>query len=195
MAWFSAGLLAREDSGSTLLVVAPDQATAQRFHRALVFYHGIAADILFFPHWETEPYAPLSPHPEIEATRLSTLAALAAGRGRAVVTTVKALQQKILPRSALDALALQLEIGQEICRDELLKDLTALGYQRVSLVEDRGCFAVRGDLVDLFPPMLEQPVRLAFSVMSSKRSGPSILPASAPLTVTWSGLIWCQPGR
>ena len=34
--------------------------------------------------------------------------------------------------------------------------------QRVSLVEDRGCFAVRGDLVDLFPPMLEQPVRLAF---------------------------------
>ena len=87
-AWFSAGLLAREGPVSTLLVVAPDQATAQRFHRALVFYHGIAADILFFPHWETEPYAPLSPHPEIEATRLSTLAALAAGRGRAVVTTV-----------------------------------------------------------------------------------------------------------
>ena len=161
-AWFSAGLLAREDPVSTLLVVAPDQATAQRFHRALVFYHGIAADILFFPHWETEPYAPLSPHPEIEATRLSTLAALAAGRGRAVVTTVKALQQKVLPRSALDTLVLQLEIGQEICRDELLKGLTALGYQRVSLVEDRGCFAVRGDLVDLFPPMLEQPVRLAF---------------------------------
>ena len=161
-AWFSAGLLAREASGSTLLVVAADQATAQRFHRALVFYHGIAADILFFPHWETEPYAPLSPHPEIEATRLSALATLATGRGKAVVTTVRALQQKVLPRRALDALALQLEVGQEVARDDLLEGLTALGYRRLSLVEDRGCYAVRGDLVDLFPPMLELPVRLAF---------------------------------
>ena len=49
-AWFSAGLLAREDPVSTLLVVAPDQVTAQRFYRALVFYHGIASDILFFPN-------------------------------------------------------------------------------------------------------------------------------------------------
>ncbi len=44
----------------------------------------------------------------------------------------------------------------------LLQGLVSLGYQRVSLVEDRGSFAVRGDLVDLFPPMLDQPVRLAF---------------------------------
>jgi len=161
-AWFCAGLLARAVSDATLLVVAADQATAQRFHRALVFYHGIAADILFFPHWETEPYAPLSPHPEVEATRLSTLAALATGRGKAVVTTVKALQQKVLPRSVFETLALQLETGQEISRNDLLTNLTALGYQRASLVEDRSCFAVRGDLVDLFPPMLEQPVRLAF---------------------------------
>ena len=71
-AWFSAGLLKSKGPGSVLLIVAPDQVTAQRFYRALVFYHGIPADILFFPHWETEPYAPLSPHPEVEATRLTT---------------------------------------------------------------------------------------------------------------------------
>ena len=161
-AWFAAGLLARKESAETLLIVASDQAEAQRFYRALSFFHGRQADILFFPHWETEPYAPLSPHPEIEATRLATLAALANDRGKAVVTTVKALQQKILPRAVLESLRLQLEVGDEMPRDVLLHGLASLGYQRVTLVEDRGSFAVRGDLVDLFPPMLEQPVRLAF---------------------------------
>jgi transcription-repair coupling factor (superfamily II helicase) len=161
-AWFAAELLARSENDKCLLVLAPDQAEAERFYRALNFYHGRQADILFFPHWETEPYAPLSPHPEIEATRLATLAALASGRGKAVVTTVKALQQKVLPRNILNSLRLQLEVGSEIPRDVLLQGLSSLGYQRGTLVEDRGSFAVRGDLVDLFPPMLEQPVRLAF---------------------------------
>ncbi len=161
-AWFAAELLARNERSDCLLIVAASQAEAQRFHRALSFFHGRQADILFFPHWETEPYAPLSPHPEIEATRLATLAALTKGRGKAIVTTVRALQQKILPRQVLDALRLQLEVGSDIPRDELLQGLSSLGYQRVTLVEDRGSFAVRGELVDLFPPMLEQPVRLAF---------------------------------
>ena len=161
-AWFAAELLTRQGSGATLLAVAPDLASAQRFFRALSFFHGVSSDILFFPHWETEPYAPLSPHPEIEATRLSTLTALAAGRGKAVVTTVRALQQKVLPRAVLEQLHVRLEVGREISRDTLLQGLASLGYQRVSLVEDRGTFAVRGDLVDLFPPLLEQPVRLVF---------------------------------
>jgi transcription-repair coupling factor (superfamily II helicase) len=161
-AWFAAELLGRTRDEACLLVVAADQAQAQRFYRALSFYHGSPADILFFPHWETEPYAPLSPHPEIEATRLATLAALARGRGRAVVATVKALQQKVLPRVVLDALRLRIQVGSEYLRDELLQGLAALGYQRVTLVEERGTFAVRGELVDLFPPMLEHPVRLAF---------------------------------
>ncbi len=127
-AWFAAGLLARKESAETLLVVAADQAEAQRFYRALSFFHGRQADILFFPHWETEPYAPLSPHPEIEATRLSTLAALASGRGKAVVTTVKALQQKILPRQVLDSLSLQLEVGSEMPRDD---SFAGVGFARL----------------------------------------------------------------
>ncbi len=161
-AWFAAELLGHKRDDPCLLIVAAGQAEAQRFYRALSFFHGQQADILFFPHWETEPYAPLSPHPEIEATRLATLAALANGRGRAVVTTVKALQQKVLPRPVLESLQLRIQVGDEIARDALLQGLAALGYQRVTLVEERGSFAVRGDLVDLFPPMLEQPVRLAF---------------------------------
>jgi transcription-repair coupling factor (superfamily II helicase) len=160
-AWLVAGLLAANPA-QRLLLIAPDQSVAQRFYDALSFFHGLAADILSFPHWETEPYAPLSPHPEVEATRLATLAALAGGRGRAVVTTVRALQQRVMPRAILAALGLELEVGVEINRRQLLQGLVGLGYRRASLVEERGDFAVRGDLIDLFPPLLERPVRLAF---------------------------------
>jgi len=159
-AWLAAGLLAAGQP--RLAVLAPDQATAQQFYEALTFYHGQADQVALFPGWELDPYAPLSPHPEVEAQRLATLTALAAGRLRVVVTTVRAVQQRIIPRAVLAALHLVLQGGRDYARDELLARLVALGYQRVPLVEERGTFAVRGDLIDLFPPAFSSPVRLAF---------------------------------
>ncbi len=159
-AYLAAGLLVAGEA--RLAVLAPDQATAQQFCEALAFYHGRPAEVALFPGWELDPYAPLSPHPDVEAQRLATLAALAAGRLRAVVTTVRALQQRLIPRTVLASLHLVLQAGSEYPRDQLLTRLTALGYQRVPLVEERGSFAVRGDLVDLFPPAFASPVRLVF---------------------------------
>jgi transcription-repair coupling factor (superfamily II helicase) len=160
-AWLASGLLADRQT-RTLVVLAADQATAQRFKQSIGFYHGHADDVLLFPHWELDPYAPLSPHAEVEALRMATLASLTAGRGRVVVTTPRALLQRVMPQQVLKALHLDLTVGREYARGTLLKRLTALGYHRVPLVEDRGCFAVRGDLIDLFPPSQENPVRLAF---------------------------------
>ena len=159
-AWLAAALLAA--GTPRLAVLAPDQAAAMRFAEALAFYHGSADDVALFPGWEVDPYAPLSPHPDVEAQRLATLARLVDGRVRAVVTTVRALQQRVIPRTVLASLRLTLCAGAEYPRQELLARLTALGYQRVPLVEERGSFAVRGDLVDLFPPSFASPVRLVF---------------------------------
>ena len=159
-AYLAAGLLAAGEP--RLAVLAPDQAAAQQFSEALAFYHGRPDEVALFPGWELDPYAPLSPHPDVEAQRLATLTALAAGRLRAVVTTVRALQQRLIPRTVLATLHLVLQAGSEYPRDQLLARLMALGYQRVPLVEERGSFAVRGDLVDLFPPAFASPVRLVF---------------------------------
>ena len=159
-AWLAAGLLAA--GAPRLAVLAADQATALRFAEALAFYHGSAEEIALFPGWELDPYAPLSPHPEVEAQRLATLAALAGNRLRGAVTTVRALMQRVIPRQVLAELRLILECGGEYPRDELLARLSALGYSRVPLVEERGTFAVRGDLLDLFPPGSATPVRLVF---------------------------------
>lgn len=159
-AWLAANLLAGGEA--RLAVLAPDQVAAQQFHEALTFYHGSPAEIGLFPGWELDPYSPLSPHPEVEAQRLATLAALGAGRLRAVVTTVRALMQRLIPRQILAGLRLELSAGEEYPREQLLPRLAALGYQRVPLVEERGTFAVRGDLIDLFPPSAASPVRLSF---------------------------------
>ncbi len=159
-AYLAAGLLAAGEP--RLAVLAADALAAQQFADALAFYHGNPEEVALFPGWELDPYTPLSPHPEVEAQRLATLTALAAGCLRAVVTTVRAVQQRLLPRQVLADLCVDLQAGREYSRDTLLAKLVALGYQRVPLVEERGSFAVRGDLVDLFPPTSASPVRLLF---------------------------------
>ena len=161
-AWFLANLLTRTMSSPPLLVVASDQPKAQSLYEALTFFYGTPSEILFFPQWETEPYAFLSPHPEVEATRMATLSSLAVGKGRAVVTTVNALQQKVIPKHVISSLLIKISVGDTLERDKLLHKLVLLGYQNAQLVEDRGSYAVRGELVDIFPPMLDCPIRLVF---------------------------------
>ena len=157
---FLAALIA--EMNEPLLILAADGKKAQELTADLNFFHGRPGEIFLFPHWEVRPYEPLSPHPEIEATRLTTLAALGAGRARAVVTTVRALLQKVIPRAVLSGLVEHLEDGNEYLRTPLLYRLSELGYHNVPQVEDRGTFSARGDILDIFPPSRSTPVRIEF---------------------------------
>jgi len=159
-AYFLAGLLKKTDE--TLFVLAPDQSRAALFAADLSFYHGHADEIFLLPHWEIRPYEPLTPHPEVESSRLSTLAALREGRARAVVLTPRALMQRMIPGTVLDSLCEHLVLEGEYPRESLLRRLLDLGYASVPLVEDRGTFSVRGDLLDIFPPSRDLPVRIEF---------------------------------
>lgn len=145
-----------------LLILCADQAEARRLHTDLRFYTACPERVGLFPHWEVGPYDPLTPHPEIEATRLDTLVRLLKGELDALVVPLPALMQRVIPRPILAQLSLLLEQEEEYPRDALLEQLQALGYQAVSLVEDRGTFAVRGDIIDIFPVDAEQPLRLDF---------------------------------
>jgi len=159
-AYLLSALLAGSDE--TLLVLAADSRQAEQFAADLAFYHGKPGEIFLLPHWEMRPYEPLTPHPEIEATRLATLAALHEGRARAVVVTVRALLQRVIPRAILAGLCDRLLIEEEYPRPALLERLLALGYQPVPMVEDRGTFSLRGDILDVYPPTRSQPVRIEF---------------------------------
>ena len=144
------------------LIIAPDSESAEAFHRELLFYSGGAYEILFFPPWDTAPFEEASPVAEITGQRLGTLFRLLDGKSRVVVTTLAAAAQKVLPRQVLGDNSHYLVVGEEVERDRLLAGLIRLGYQNVPLVEDRGTFAVRGGILDIFPAGLSSPVRIEF---------------------------------
>jgi len=159
-AYLLAQLAAKHDG--LLTILCADQQQALRLTADLQFYHPRPREIALLPHWELGPYDPLTPHPDLEAARLTTLAALNRGELKALVLPVRGLMQRVIPRQVLSTIALELVCEEEYERQPLLETLLQLGYQPVPLVEERGSFAVRGDIIDLFPPDAEQPVRLDF---------------------------------
>jgi len=153
--------LLRMQTGN-LLVITPDQETADEFSCGLGFFCGADATPLLFPAWDAAPFSAASPHPDISGARLDTLFRLQNGLARVVVLPVAAALQRVLPRRTFSEASCYLVAGEEFERDDLLARLVKMGYASVPLVEDRGTFAVRGGILDIFPPNLTAPVRIEF---------------------------------
>ena len=151
-----------KSSSPPMLVVAATLDQARQLTGELAFYCSQPERVRLFPHWEMAPYEPLIPHSELEATRLATLYALLKNEVDVVVTTPAAMQQRVMPKKDLQALCEELLLEEEYDRHVLQQRLHDLGYRSVPLVEDRGTYSFRGDILDLFPPTLEQPVRIDF---------------------------------
>jgi transcription-repair coupling factor (superfamily II helicase) len=145
-----------------LLVLAADQDAADEFRRELAFFSVSTVSPLLFPAWDSQPCSPASPHPDISGARLDTLFRLHNGRARVVVMPVAAALQRVLPRRVFNEASFYLVAGEDFERDDLLSRLVRMGYASVPLVEDRGTFAVRGGILDIFPPDLAAPVRVEF---------------------------------
>ncbi|OBF49842.1 transcription-repair coupling factor [Mycobacterium sp. 852002-53434_SCH5985345] len=129
-----------------------------------VFGDAVAA----FPSWETLPHERLSPGVDTVGARLTVLRRLAhpddARLGpplRVVVTAVRSLLQPMTPQLGLLE-PVTFSVGQEIAFSEVVARLVELAYTRVDMVGRRGEFAVRGGILDVFPPTAEHPVRIEF---------------------------------
>ena len=110
--------------------------------------------------WQLRPGAIASR--DWERSRLAALYALCRGEVRTVVTTADALMQRTLPPQLLESLAVTLEIGGRVDLKDLTERLLAAGYTRCEQVEGVGQFALRGGILDVFSPLMEQPVRCEF---------------------------------
>lgn len=121
--------------------------------------------VLDFPAWETLPHERLSPHPETVARRLSALRALAHGERThplVVVAPIRALVQSINP-SNIHHEPLVARVGDSTkSLEQWVSALVSSAYSRADLVTRRGEFAVRGGILDVFPPLEDHPVRLDF---------------------------------
>jgi transcription-repair coupling factor (superfamily II helicase) len=161
---FLAAEAAKRRNGLVLFVTADDGA-AQNVADAIAFF-APALRVLPFPAWDCLPYDRLSPKPDIESQRLATLAALA-GRGKdagpaAIVSPVHALLQRVPPRAAIREASFLARAGQVIEHEQLVGFLVKNGYARASTVREAGDFALRGGIIDLWPPGVDDPLRLDF---------------------------------
>ena len=144
------------------VVITASQETAEEFCRELTFFSRGDLFAGLFPAWDAAPFSASSPHPDVTGARLDTLFRLQNGVPRVVVVPVASALQRVLPRKTLNDASCYLLAGEEFDRDDLLARLIRIGYANVPLVEDRGTFAVRGGILDIFPPNLPTPVRIEF---------------------------------
>lgn len=116
----------------------------------------------FFPAWELLPYEPLSPLNEISGERLDILNRLRTGEPLILVVPLEAGLQRVMPRSVLEKLVFPVDCKMSLEREFLEACLSDNGFVRSPLVENRGEFSVRGDIVDFFQPGRMNPVRIEF---------------------------------
>jgi transcription-repair coupling factor (superfamily II helicase) len=150
--------------GGLNVFVTSDDSRAAAFKNAIRFF-APAVDILDFPSWDCLPYDRISPSRTVAARRAGTLFQLSnlqGGKPQILVTTINALAQLVPPRSILQNAGLDLKKGGNHSREELEHYFTMNGYTRASTVIEPGDFAIRGGLVDVFPPGFENPIRLDF---------------------------------
>ncbi|WP_158889314.1 transcription-repair coupling factor [Amycolatopsis anabasis] len=159
----AAALAAEQGAGRPVLAVTATGREADELTAALSGLVGAAA-VADFPSWETLPHERLSPRADTVGRRMDVLHRLTGeGHGglRVVVATVRSLIQPMAP--GLGALApVELRVGEEQEFEGVLDRLVELAYTRVDMVEKRGEFAVRGGILDVFPPTADHPCRVEF---------------------------------
>lgn len=159
-------LLSEQDysGGHVQVVVTPSGREADDLSASLTAY--LPSDAIdVFPSWETLPHERLSPRSDTVARRLKVLRRLAHPEEfsplRVLVMPVRALLQPVV--AGLGQMQpVRAQVGELLDFEQLQEQLIAAAYSRVDMVESRGEFAVRGGIIDVFPPTEAHPLRLEF---------------------------------
>lgn len=142
--------------------------------------------VLKLPAWDTVPYDRVSPNANIVAERISTLAELAScpesKSCRIIIASVGAVLQKLPPKKIFLNAMREVKVGGKLNFDEFIHYAVINGYNRVEQVYEPGEYAVRGDILDIFPVGTKEPLRIdlfddevekirTFDVMSQRSTG------------------------
>ena len=141
-----------------LFVTATDVTAAQFYESARLF--GVRAE-LFLPRETPLTYVHAASG-ENRSARISALSTLLDGEPCVVAASAAALMQTLAPRGAFAYSQMRVSVGDALEPRALIERLVSAGYERVEMVEGRGQCAARGDLVDVFAPGEEYPVRIEF---------------------------------
>ncbi|TDL91248.1 transcription-repair coupling factor [Meridianimarinicoccus aquatilis] len=160
---YDASLVLREvdKAAGPVIHVARDDKRLEAMRAALAFF-APSMPVLVFPAWDCLPYDRISPNADISAARMATLAALVHGAPKQFVllTTINAATQALPARDVLREAAFAARVGDRLDEAALRGFLVRMGFTQAPSVTEPGDYAVRGGIIDIFPPGEGGPVRL-----------------------------------
>ncbi|NND19138.1 MAG: DEAD/DEAH box helicase, partial [Silicimonas sp.] len=152
-----------ESTSGPVVHVARDDKRMAAMRQALAFF---APDlpVVTFPGWDCLPYDRVSPNADISAARMATLAGLVHGMPKRFVllTTLNAATQRMPARSVLREAAFTARVGDRVDEEALRQFLVRMGFVQAPTVTEPGDYAIRGGIIDIYPPGEGGPVRLDF---------------------------------
>ena len=151
---FVAALLARK-LDRPLLIVTDGLKSQEAWELSLIAF---GATPQFYPAWESPPHTGQLPSADVIGDRLRVLNQ----PGPIIVASVQSLLQRTFSPTAFRTQLMELRVGREMEMDSLAGKLVRLGYEREAQVQQRGQFAVRGGIFDLFPLDADTPLRVEF---------------------------------
>jgi transcription-repair coupling factor (superfamily II helicase) len=175
-------------AGRPLIVVVPDNRTAEDLVPLLKSFAELSGSdpeaIVSLPTRDVLPFQNLSPHPEIQEERAIALWKIATGTASLVVSPVGATALRLQSAEFYLDLARVLRKGEPVETDPLLIHLNTVGYNAVDVVEMPGEYALRGGLLDVYPPEADRPLRVEFfgdEIESIRKFDPGTQRSSDPV--------------
>ena len=160
---FDARLILKEmeRSHAPVIHIARDDKRLAAMQAALRFF-APEMPVITFPAWDCLPYDRVSPNADISATRMATLAGLVHGMPERFVllTTISAAMQRLPAREVLREAAFSARVGSRLDEASLRNFLVRMGFSQAPTVMEPGDYAIRGGIIDIYPPGDAGPVRL-----------------------------------
>ncbi len=171
-----------------LIFVVADNRTMEDYVPVLQAFHELIGgrdpdSIVSLPAYDVLPFQNLSPHPEIQEERASGLWRIATGAASIVVAPIAATATRLRDAAYYAGLARTLRRSESTDVDALLQHLNTVGYTSSDVVEMPGEYALRGGLLDVYPPEAERPLRIEFfgdEIESIRKFDPATQRSSDP---------------
>jgi transcription-repair coupling factor (superfamily II helicase) len=153
--------LAQEVTEKHVLILTGGKAEEIRIFDDLQFFS--ETPIVEFPAWETLPSEGVAPSPDIVGERYNVLHKIWKGeKPHIVLTSLQACLQRLIPPAIFDAFYLSLQIDDYFPFEDMVEHLQQMGYVREMVASDKGEFAIRGGIIDVYPVNSPDPFRIEF---------------------------------
>ncbi len=132
-----------------ICIVTYNEIEARKIVKDLSYFTNEFEEVLYFPKREIASYDYIAESKDLPYERIDVLNKIQKGKAKIIVTTVEALMQKMIPKSSLYKNCLEFKVGKRYSLEDVKQNLILLGYERSDLIEGKGQFSVRGDIIDV----------------------------------------------